>query len=251
MSTSHAGFPLAARFSVSTGDRTFRPAPARILRHGLRRSNHVTDRVCLSLKLWRQSAAPNSSRPQRLLPQWRGPRERETLGPRPSEAAEGQRPYPGVRPADKRPRQAMGSQLNLDKLEKPRGVEGPVRGGYPWGRVGPVHLSFFRLQIAKLYAGWRKRWERSTYFWYASSSASRRRGDQPATSAMRRPMLSAQSRPWHRLWPIPVRRMSTSWSDTAISSRTAWWSWATISGLDGQSRSVPSGSFLASSSTRP
>ena len=41
MSTSHAGFPLAARFSVSTGDRTFRPAPARILMHGLRRGNHA------------------------------------------------------------------------------------------------------------------------------------------------------------------------------------------------------------------
>ncbi len=44
-------------------------------------------------------------------------------------------------------------------------------------------------------------------------------GPARAARAMRAAMASAQSRPWQRLWPMPVRRSSTSCSDTAISSR--------------------------------
>ena len=42
VSTSHAGSPLLARFSVSTGGRTYRPAPARILMHPLDGRNRGT-----------------------------------------------------------------------------------------------------------------------------------------------------------------------------------------------------------------
>ena len=50
---------------------------------------------------------------------------------------------------------------------------------------------------------------------------------------MRRPIDSAQSSPWQRLVPMPVRRSSTSCSETAISSCTAWCSSATMSGFEG------------------
>ena len=54
-----------------------------------------------------------------------------------------------------------------------------------------------------------------------------------ASGAMRRPIDSAQSCPWQRLVPMPVRRSMTSCSETASSSCTAWCSWATMSGFDG------------------
>ena len=67
---------------------------------------------------------------------------------------------------------------------------------------------------------------------------------------MRRPIDCAQSCPWQRLVPMPVRRSSTSWSETAISSCTARCSSATTSGFEGQSGSVPPATLPARSITR-
>src|SRR3989442_1130081 len=75
-------------------------------------------------------------------------------------------------------------------------------------------------------------------------------GVEPPGSASGRPTDWARSCPWQRLVPMPVRRSSTSWSDTAISSCTARWSSATTSGFDGHNRSVPPTTFPARSTTR-